>query len=132
MATIPTGLRADYMRKRMEDKYTIQNTGGLYIGSSDTVTYVNNKTGSETISAYGTTELPPGAEFTVLQVTDSATTPVNYNLITTDNIADNGIDSTLLTKGVIQKNSVVIKKYLSFSGNSQTNTLTINFTDTIS
>ena len=53
MSIIENGLRADIMRKRMEDKNTLKNKGSLYVGTG-------NKETIETKDTYETKELSKG------------------------------------------------------------------------
>ena len=41
MSVIENGLRADIMRKRMEDKNALQNKGSLYVGTGNKETIEN-------------------------------------------------------------------------------------------
>ena len=59
MSVIENGLRADIMRKRMEDKNTLQNKGSLYVGTG-------NKETIENKDIYETAELLKGNNGNIL------------------------------------------------------------------
>lgn len=93
MSTIPAGLRADYMRQRMEDKATITTAGGLYVGGTTSTSYMNPD-GSTTL-AVETEQLPPGPEGYPL-VSNGPSTKPSYQQIT----------SSMIANGSISKNKV--------------------------
>lgn len=59
VSIIDTGLRADVMRKRIEDKNTLQHKGSLYVGTG---TYSSTEIDGITFKDYETTELYPASE----------------------------------------------------------------------
>ena len=60
MSEIENGLRADVMRKRMEDKNTLKNKGSLYVGTGEYTTI------NESYMIYKTEELKKGVSGTLL------------------------------------------------------------------
>ena len=76
MSIIPSGLRADIMRKRMEDKNTLENKGSLYVGTGiSTVISASDAAGvvrSETIYTTEALTIPSGKENGAILVTDSS------------------------------------------------------------
>ena len=81
---IVTGLRADIMRKSMENKNLLAHKGSIYVGTGDSERIT---VAGETVDIPITAELQPGAENTVLAVTDSSGTlgyvKINPNLVDT-------------------------------------------------
>ena len=60
MSKIPSGLTGAAMRARMEDKATIKQIGGLYVGGITSVDYTGgDDSSSGSTSAKQTEELPP-------------------------------------------------------------------------
>ena len=112
MAVIPKGLRADYMRKRMEDKSAMNVTGGLYMGGTTSIT-LNNAT--TTISAKATEILVPGESELALQSQESGSKLV-YSTVGTAGFADSQILRRSLGAGtVVGKNDGDIKKTLAIT-----------------
>lgn len=103
MSEIPAGLRADYMRKRMEDKATITVTGGLYVGGTTRTTYMNPN--GITIPAVVTEQLPPGPSGYPL-VSNGAGNKPTYQQIVNNMILDHSISPTKIQSLVIDANDV--------------------------
>ena len=97
--TIPAGLRADYMRKRMEDKATIHVTGSLYVGGDTTIQLHEDNTNT-TIDAQETVELVPGGAGLPLVSKGSEQIP-EYTTIKTAGIADAAITKAKLGNGAV-------------------------------
>ena len=90
---IPAGLRADIMRKRMEDKNTLQNKGSLYIGTGEKET---DKDTNEIM--YKTEELQKGNSGEVLlSEIDSETNLRKLEWTRNINITVNSAKSALKT-----------------------------------
>ena len=100
MAEIPAGLRADYMRQRMEDQTTINVQGGLYVGG-DTLKTVNG------VDFYPTKCVAPGTAGYPLVSTG---TTVEYAQIKTGAIDDAAVTSAKLGTGTIVPSDTT-KKY---------------------
>lgn len=112
MSTIPAGLRADYMRARMEDKATIQHTGGLYMGSTQAVTYRDINNGTATVvNAYATKELEPGTAGMPL-ISNGPGNELSYGPLTSSGIANNTITLNQLGNGTIGTNSGSNARYI--------------------
>lgn len=133
--TIPAGLRADLMRKRMEDKATMTAIGGIYMGSptaSSDLTSTNYSDISGTV--YETTCLVPGASGLPL-VSNGLGQQVGYSqltgagiasgAITADKISDNAVTTSKIQDGAI----TTAKQASNFTANNTTkiNNKTLNF-----
>ena len=132
MSTIPAGLRADHMRARMEDKATIQHTGGLYVGGTEQVTYYESEGDRPTtITAYDTVELyPTDASRNLPLVSNGEGQIPSYQLLTAGGIADGAITRELLGKGTVICATASGKKVLSIEEDqNDSNILVIRFSD---
>ncbi len=96
MSTIPGGLRADYMRKRMEDKATINVIGGLYVGSTSST----NLDGTSN-TFYVTECLPPSATVGLPLVSNGQNTIPSYQQLNTGGIAPQAVTKAKLGNGTI-------------------------------
>ena len=103
--TIPSGLRADDMRERMENKNLLNAKGALYVGTG----------GSETVNSntiYETTALTVGANNTVLMADNATTNGLKYGLIGTGNIGTGAVTATklgnVITNGSAVANGVTV------------------------
>lgn len=104
MSTIPKGLRADYMRQRMEDKATITSAGGIYVGRT-AITLHGDRNGntSGTITAYETDCQPlGGAGLPLVSNGTSGGWPyLSYKALGTAGVADNAINYAKLGAGTV-------------------------------
>ncbi len=101
MSTIPTGLRADFMRKRIVDKATIKNIGSLYVGSGTNMDYGD-------VQGREINELPPGSAGQILYSTSNG---IEYHTLTTNDFPDRTIGWNKLGSGAIFSNSLYAPFY---------------------
>ena len=95
MSTIPEGLRADYMRKRMEDKATITVPGGLYVGGTSS-TAVNGT------SFYPAVCLAPGSNSAGLPLVSNGPNAIpSYQQVNTGGIADQAVTLAKMGNGTV-------------------------------
>lgn len=130
MSIIPPGLRADHMRERMEDKATIQHTGGMYVGSTETFEYYDIE-GDDPKIAYKTIELyPTDASRNLPLVSNGDGQIPSYQLLTAGGIADGAITRELLGSGTVICGTGSGKKVLSIEEDqNDSNILVIRFSD---
>lgn len=101
MSTIPEGLRADYMRERMEDKATITAIGGLYIGGP-TATYYHNNDGTMTPECHETIVLAPAPNSTGLPLVSNGPNAVpSYQQLGSIGIAPEAVTKAKLGNGTV-------------------------------
>ena len=87
-STIPSGLRGDVMRKRIEDKNTLQHKGSLYVGTGESETITVDETD---YPIYETTELEAGEDNEILVADSSTNSGLKYSLVNTENMTDNSV-----------------------------------------
>ena len=101
MSKIPSGLTGAAMRARMEDKATIRQTGGLYVGGTTSVSYVGgDDSSSGSTSAKQTEELPPLNRGYPL-VSNGAGAIPSFQPLGSDAIVDNSVVQDSLGVGSI-------------------------------
>lgn len=125
MATIEAGLRADVMRKRMEDKNTLTTKGALYVGSGTSST-VNGTV------IYNTQALTASGSTGYVLCSNGANQIPSYQRVGTNGIADGAITNDKIALNAITSNkiqSIHASKIdgFSMSYNENTYTLTINW-----
>lgn len=114
MSTIPAGLRSDYMRARMEDKATIKNIGGLYMGSTQAVTFKDADSSGNPqadIHAYATRELVPG-EAGLPLVSNGLGRELSYRSIGLDAVGDKTITALKLGAGTLITSESETSRYV--------------------
>lgn len=114
---INRGLRADVMRKRMEDKNTLQHKGALYVGTG---TYSTTTVDGVTFTHYHTTELYPGeGDFNLPLVADSsATLGVKFSQLNgAVALVDEMVNTDLITRHTINHDDLTLHNFpVSFLG----------------
>lgn len=128
MSTINKGLRADKMRKHMLDKALIKHTGGLYVGSTATVTYYASNT--VTTSGKEITELFPtenNAGNVLCSQGDDAT--IAYTPLPNAGFADGSVSKGKTGSGAIVSRGDN-KIYFAVEKNEDTGDIEITFTPT--
>ena len=92
MSTIPNNLRADIFRQRIENKNTLSNRGGLYIGTGQSF-------GSGSSIIYVTDQLVPGANHSVFGVASGSIYGVGYI---------NGVGANFFANDAITKSKISV------------------------